>query len=118
MDTSAEYHEPIYYDKSGCYITVPQLRFFVNQEGGRSQFINGSPEFIHYFHSCKTYNLVSDLMEKDSTCAEMYWDEKFGTVVFAFPIQGLVARKFAQVGLLSSDNFYKKGESEEDLYSF
>ena len=117
MDISSTYHDPIYTDKSGCYITAPQLRFFINGEGGRSQFINGSKEFLTYFHSCKTYNLISDLMIEDATCGKMYWDEGFGTVVFSFPVHGLVAQKFMEVGLLSSDHFNKKKDSDDDLYS-
>ena len=91
MGTSSEYHDPIYYDESGCYITAPQLRFFINRDGGRSKFINGSTEFREYFRSCKTYNLISDMMDEDATCGKMYWDEDFNTVVFSFPVGGVVA---------------------------
>ena len=118
MDTSSEYHEPIYFDKAGCYITVPQLRFFINRDGGRSNFINGDAEFKEYFHSCKTYNLISDMMEKDSTCGKMYWDEEFGTVVFAFPVNGRVAKKFMEVWLLSTDHFNTKEDWDDESYSF
>ena len=116
MDISSTYHDPIYTDKSGCYITAPQLRFFINGEGGRSQFINGSKEFLTYFHSCKTYNLISDLMIEDATCGKMYWDEGFGTVVFSFPVHGLVAQKFMEVGLLS-EHYNEDDDSDEDIYS-
>ena len=110
MGTSSEYHDPIYYDESGCYITAPQLRFFINRDGGRSKFINGSTEFREYFRSCKTYNLISDMMDEDATCGKMYWDEDFNTVVFSFPVGGVVAKKFMEKGLLSSD------DSPDDLY--
>ena len=117
MDNSYTHSDHIYSDGSGCYITAPQLRFFINRKDGRDKFINGSREFRDYFHSCKTYNLISDLMEGDSTCGKMYWDEEFGTVVFAFPVGGLVANKFREVGLLSSDNFNNKNLDDDDLYS-
>ena len=103
MDTSSEYHEPIYFDKTGCYITVPQLRFFINRKDGRRKFISGSTEFVEYFQTCRSYNLISDLMLEDENCSTMYWDEKLKTAVFSFPVNGKVARKFSEVGILPAE---------------
>jgi len=100
MDNSSTHHDPIYYDDSGCYITAPQLRFFLNRPGGRSKFINGMDEFIEYFHTCRTYNLISDLLEEDPECACMYWDSKLKSPVFSFSVKGKVAQKFAEAGII------------------
>jgi len=102
MDHYNTDQEPIYVDKSGCYVTAAQLRFFLNRDGGRQSFISGSQEFKDYFEGCKVYNLVSDMMLRDPRCASMYWDEKMGSPVFTFPVNGEVARKFVRVGILSS----------------
>jgi len=103
MDHFKPDHDPIYVDMSGCYITAAQLRFFLNREGGRQSFISGSSEFKDYFEGCKVYNLVSDMMLRDPECASMYWDEKMRSPVFTFPVNGKVARKFAKIGFISSE---------------
>ena len=100
MDNSSTHPDPIYYDDSGCYITAPQLRFFINRPGGSSKFISGMDEFVDYFHTCRTYNLISDLMTEDPDCATMYWDPKLKTPVFSFPVHGKVARQFTKMGII------------------
>jgi hypothetical protein len=100
MDDFESINDPIYYDKEGSYITLGQLRFFLNRPEGRKYFLEGDPVFVEYFISCGSYNIISDLMEEDSSCASMYWDEKAGSVGFSFPPKGRVARKFAKLGIL------------------
>ena len=63
---------------------------------------------MEYFSTCRTYNLISDLMEEDTEAATMYWDEKLQTPVFSFPVQGKVIRKFAEMGI-----YPKKKDSYE-----
>ena len=100
MDDFTSINDPIYYDKDGSYITVGQLRFFLNRKKGRTYFLEGNSVFVEYFHRCGTYNLISDLMKEDPTCASMYWDEKQESIGFSFPPKGVVARKFAKLGIL------------------
>tara|TARA_R100001086_G_C11687160_1_gene217469 strand:- start:31 stop:360 length:330 start_codon:yes stop_codon:yes gene_type:complete len=72
------------YDMDGSYITVPQVKFFLNREGGRKQFMLVGEEFIGYLKICKVYNLVSDLLEQYPKDGFFYWDEDKECVSFAF----------------------------------
>ena len=76
-------HEKIY-DLDGAYITVPQVKFFLNRKQGKKKFLLAQEEFMKYLHVCKTYNLVSDLLEQYPDDGFFYWDEEQGCVSFAF----------------------------------
>jgi len=94
-------NEPIYFDEKGGYITESQLRFFINRIAGRHQFMSGGKEFAEYFVTCRTYNIISDLMRKDPDCASMYWDEKREMPAFSFPVGGKVIKKFNEMGIVT-----------------
>lgn len=72
------------YDLDGSYITVPQVRFFLNREHGKRMFLLGEEDFLGYLKVCKTYNLVSDLLKQYPGDGFFYWDEDQGCVSFAF----------------------------------
>ena len=72
------------YDLDGAYITVPQVKFFLNREEGKKQFLLAQEEFIKYLKVCKVYNLVSDLLVQYPNDGFFYWDESKGCVSFAF----------------------------------
>lgn len=72
------------YDIDGSYITVSQIKFFLNRRDGKRQFLLGGEEFMGYLKICKTYNLVSDLLNQYPDDGFFYWDEDQGCVSFAF----------------------------------
>jgi len=72
------------YDLDGSYITVPQIKFFLNRRGGRIKFMRADEEFLKYLKVCKIYNLVSDLLVQYPGDGFFYWDEEKGCVSFAF----------------------------------
>ena len=52
------------YDIDGSYITVTQVRFFLNRPHGKQMFLLADDEFLKYLKICKAYNLVSDLLHQ------------------------------------------------------
>jgi len=72
------------YDLDGGYITVPQVKFFINRDVGKQQFLLGHEDFLKYLKVCKVYNLVSDLLVQYPNDGFFYWDEDKGCVSFAF----------------------------------
>ena len=88
-----------YYDEDGCYITHSQLRFFLNRSSGRRSFKAQDAEFIDYYHECRTYNLISDMMEGDPGCAFLVWDNELQDFVFFIPRNGSVTRKITKLGI-------------------
>jgi len=92
--------EPLMVDEDGLYITVSQMRFWLNSKRGRRLFRSGSSQFLKYYHSCRTYNLISDMLEEDPKCAKLFWDTRKGAPGFTFPIKGKVADRFYELGLV------------------
>ena len=72
------------YDIDGSYITVPQVKFFLNRKHGKRKFLMCEEEFMRYLTVCKAYNLVSDLLEQYPKDGYFYWDDEKGCVSFAF----------------------------------
>jgi len=100
--------DPLLIDDDGLYITIGQMQYWLNRKGGKKQFKSGSSEFFKYYNSCRTYNLISELMVDDPECAFMYWDNKREAPAFSFPVSGTVAETFFELGLLD--------EGDEKLY--
>jgi len=96
--------DPLLIDDDGLYITIGQMQYWLNRRGGKRLFKSGSSEFFKYYHSCRTYNLLSELMDDDPECAFMYWDDKREAPAFSFPIDGIVADTFTELGLINEDN--------------
>ena len=88
------------YDDDGCYITSAQLQFFLNSKKGNEKYRKLDDEFLEYYGKCRAYNLISDMMEKDPTCAKFYWDEDLADGVFSFPAKGKVAKRVGKLKLL------------------
>jgi|ETNvirenome_6_85_1030632.scaffolds.fasta_scaffold02870_7 hypothetical protein len=101
------YREPIRADTDGTYLTVAQLRFFINQVDGLQAFKERSPEFIEYVNLCRVYNLVFDMMEEDEDCAIMYWDDRKKVVSLGFPADGKVAKAIATVTMRTREDWPK-----------
>jgi len=78
------------------------MNFFLNREDGEKLVREVSPEFVKYYNNCKLYNLVYDMMEKDSKCATMYWDEEEQNVSLSFPTNGKVAYTLASIDLYNN----------------
>ena len=72
------------YDLDGSYITVPQIKFFLNRKHGKRNFLLGGEDFLKYLKVCKIYNLVSDLLIQYPKDGFFYWDDEKGCVSFAF----------------------------------
>lgn len=92
--------DPLIFDDDGLYITKSQMKFWLNNKKNRKLLKKGSSRFLKYYSSCRTYNLVSDMLEDDPECAFLYWDEKKGVPAFSFPVNGIVAQTFIDLGLL------------------
>jgi len=93
MENKGSFREPLGKDLNGLYITTAQMQFFLNRSGGRKKFIIGDPQFFQYFYKCAIYNIVWDLLEVDSTCATLFWDEIRETVGVKFPVEGSVMKE-------------------------
>jgi putative IMPACT (imprinted ancient) family translation regulator len=87
------------YDVDGSYITVPQVRFFLNRELGRRQFVLAQSEFLGYLKICKAYNLVSDLLDQYPEDGYFYWDDEKGCVSFAFIEGSTIAKLLDHFGI-------------------
>ena len=98
-----EPNEPFVIDPHGLYITVAQMRFWLNSKRGRRLFRTGDSQFLRYFHSCRTYNLISDMLDEEPNCAKLYWDVDKGAPGFTFPANGEVAARFYELGLVEGD---------------
>ena len=92
--------ERVIIDDDGLYITLNQMQYWFNRENGKKLFKTASEEFFKYYNSCRTYNLISEMMVEDSTCAFMYWDNKREAPAFSFPVRGKVTECFMALGLL------------------
>jgi len=84
------FREPLGKDLNGLYITTAQMQFFLNRRDGSKLFIAGDSKFYSYFYKCAIYNIVWDELEKDSTCATLFWDTEEDTVGVKFPLNGKV----------------------------
>jgi len=103
------FRKPVGKDVNGFYITSAQLRFFLNRPSGEKHFITGHDEFTEYFFKCAVYNMVLDLLDKDPSCACLYWDDKEQTVGVKFPLYGSVMSEFKKRNI---ENIFLKEESE------
>jgi len=77
-------------NSDGSYLTVTQLKFFLNRDNGPEDFKNKGEDFLSYFEVCRAYNLISDILEKTPDAGYLYWDDKKDCVSFAFPALGIV----------------------------
>jgi len=91
------------YDIDGSYITVPQIKFFLNRREGKKQFLLGEEEFMGYLKICKTYNLVSELLDQYPGDGFFYWDEDQGCVSFAFAEGKTIATLLDHYGVTKLD---------------
>ena len=91
------------YDIDGSYITVSQIKFFLNRSEGKKQFLLGEEEFMGYLKICKTYNLVSDLLKQYPDDGFFYWDEDQGCVSFAFAEGKTIATLLDHYGVTELD---------------
>ena len=91
------------YDLDGAYITVPQVKFFINREEGKRHFLQAHEYFIKYLKVCKVYNLVSDLLVQYPEDGFFYWDEEKGCVSFAFLEGKTIATLLDHLGVTELD---------------
>ena len=92
--------DPLIIDDDGLYMTLGQMQYWLNRKGAKEEFLRSSKKFLRYYNSCRTYNLISELMDIDPDCAYMYWDEKRGVPAFSFPVNGIVTDSFRELGLI------------------
>ena len=91
------------YDLDGSYITVPQIKFFLNRPKGKIKFMRADGEFLKYLKVCKVYNLVSDLLEQYPGDGFFYWDDDKGCVSFAFKDDGAISMVLERIGVTELD---------------
>lgn len=99
-----DFHEPLNREEDGTYITIGQMRFFLNRPDGNRKFSNADPEFLKYYNSCRFFNLVSDLIDEDPDAAYFYWDEEFQEMSCEFPLSGKVATAVSDMILYVEDD--------------
>ena len=104
MSDELEFRKPVYVDSNGLYLTTTQLQFFLNRGKGYEHIKRTSPQFKEYYVKCLIYNLVWDLMDEDSSVAELFWDSKSETVVLKFPHNGIIMEELSKKGLLGPIN--------------
>lgn len=112
-----EFREPLLVDEAGLYITAAQMQFFLNRKNGKKKFKAADAEFISYYKNCCLYNLVYDMMEKNESCAKMYWDENNQAVALAFPMRGRVAAALAEVAALFCGSDGENPDEDEDPFN-
>jgi hypothetical protein len=71
------------------------MQFYLNRPRGKKNFQKGSQDFLEYYNICRTYNVISDLMDIDPTVAIFYWDPKKEQIAMAFPATGVVAESLS-----------------------
>jgi hypothetical protein len=81
----------------GTYVTLSQVRFYVNRPDGKSNIKNGAADFHQYLQLCRVYNTISDMIDNDPDCGYMYWDGDKGCPSFAFPDKGSVCSTLAEI---------------------
>ena len=91
------------YDIDGSYITVPQIRFFLNREQDQNRFLLADKEFRRYLKVCKVYNLASDLLKTYPKDGFFYWDEDKGCVSFAFVEGSTISNLLDHLGVTQLD---------------
>ena len=79
------------WDKKGNYITVAQLKFFMNSRNSHKKIRSLHPDFTEFLSFCRFYNFLWDRMEEDPEVAEMYWDPDSESIAFSFPKNGEIA---------------------------
>lgn len=94
-------------DDSGFYITVGQMQFFLNREGGSTKLHENDNEFAQYYMNCCMYNCVYDMTETNPNCAQLYWDPENECVAVSYPMNGPVARQLASL--------YEDDEDDDDF---
>jgi len=110
MKNKYGFREPLLTTEYGLYLTGAQMQFFLNRRDGQEKFETGHKEFLHYYKNCCLYNLVYDMMDIDSTCGKMYWDETTESVALSFPMKGAVSEALARIASTVLDD----DEEEED----
>ena len=104
-----DFREPLLVEDSGAYITAAQMQFFLNRSNGEELFQKADERFIKYYRNCCLYNLVYDMMDKDSTSAKMYWDTTTQSVGLAFPVNGDVSKALSKIA-----QYFEEDDEYED----
>ena len=102
------------YDLDGAYITVSQVRFFLNRDQGHEHFLAANEEFMGYLKVCKVYNTVSDLLKQYPEDGFFYWDEDKGCVSFAFTEGGVISNLLDHLGVTQLDFGDGKDKKERE----
>jgi hypothetical protein len=97
MRDKFEFREPLGEEPDGTYITAGQMQFYLNRPHGAENFKQGTREFFEYYNICRTYNVITDLMDIDPTVAIFYWDSKKEQIAMAFPATGIVAEALSTI---------------------
>lgn len=101
-------------EDSGLYITIAQMQFFLNREGGEKKFQSNHPDFKNYHKNCCLYNLVYDMMEQDPDCAKMCWDSDNGSISLSFPVNGHVAEALSEISYIDFGD--EDDTDDEDIF--
>lgn len=105
------YRQPLIEDEEGLYLTIAQMKFFLNRKDGEKKFEEAHPDFLAYYNQCRLYNMIYDMMDKDSKCATLYWDEEKEAVSLSFPMKGKVAQAVSFIAKIFAEE-----DGESDLF--
>ena len=100
MDNDSDFRKPVFVDPKGLYLTTVQLQFFLNRRRGYEHIKSNSAQFKEYYLKCIVYNFVWDLMERDSSVANLCCDSDSETVMLMFPNNGIIMEELSKNDLL------------------
>lgn len=110
------FNEPLNEEPDGTYITVGQMRFFLNRKNGKQKFFGRDPEFVDYYNLCRVYNVISDIMAEDEEAAIMYWDDKKKIISMGYPNEGSVSKALSGVEPHASEYRNDNEDYDWDLF--
>ena len=100
-DTSS----PFMIEPDGTYITIAQMKFFLNSTKGEEAWHERKESFVKYHNMCRVYNLVSEVLEVDPTAATLYWDSSKESISMAFPVNGCIAKAIRGMRILKETDY-------------
>tara|TARA_R110000782_G_scaffold102791_7_gene190216 strand:+ start:3857 stop:4201 length:345 start_codon:yes stop_codon:yes gene_type:complete len=96
---------PFTVEPDGTYITIAQMKFFLNSTKGEQAWHERKEAFVKYYNMCRIYNLVSEVVLVDPKAAITYWDPVKENVSIAFPVDGCIAQAIRGMKILKETDY-------------
>jgi hypothetical protein len=95
---------PFNMEPDGTYITVAQMKFFLNSPKGEKAWHDRELVFLKYYNMCRIYNLVSEFLLEDPSSAMVYWDSNKECISIGFPVGGCVAQAIRKMKIIKESD--------------